>query len=298
VVGTLLEFAEADHRTEPAGGELANLHRNGLGARVGIVGQWISPAARAYASIFAVGLGASISAAGILVACWTYQYANHVYQQVLSVDALLQNLSAGQATYVFWLIAFVACMLGFRRVAGLLLLASIPVSIGWSAIAFSLGDYGHPSDVSLGFLSLLAIVAASGLISSSRRSRKLQFSAFVGFALLLAGAFWLRGYGGGYWGNGARNVDYFWAPLAVWLVFVGLPLALTVGIVLWRSHRRGEAIGVLYAAAPLLPLALLAFGWVNGVPTAAEVLTSIVVVVALGIGILRIFGLRIRITRV
>jgi hypothetical protein len=298
MVGTLLDLADGDHRSEPAIGELANLRRSGMSARFGIVGRLIAPTAREHAAVLALGLGTSISAAGILFGSWTYQFANHVYQQVLSVDALLHNLGAGQATYLFWLVAFVAVMTGFRRLAAVVLVVSIPVSIAWSVTAFELSDYGHPSDVSLGFLSLLAVVSAFGLSLPGRRSRKPFLSAFMGFGLLLAGAFWLRGYGGGYWGNGARNIDYFWAPLAVWLVFLGIPIALTVGIILWRLQRRNEAIGVLFAAAPLLPLALLAFGGVNDFPTAVGVLAAIIVVVTIIVGILRVFGLRINITRV
>jgi hypothetical protein len=298
VVGTLLDLAESDHRSEPAAGELANLRRSGISARFGIASRLIGPAAREQAAILALGLGTSISAAGILFGSWTYQFADRVYQQVFSFEALLRNLGAGQGAYLFWLVAFVAVMMGFRRIAAMVLLVSIPVSIAWSVTAFELSDYGHPSDVSLGFLSLLAVVSALGLGLTGERGPRPFVSAFIGFCLLLAGAFWLRGYGGGYWGNGAHNIEYFWAPLAVWLVFLGIPLALAVGIVLWQLARRDHAIGVLFAAAPLLPLALFAFGGVNDFATAAGVLTSIVVVVALIVGILRIFGLRIHITRV
>lgn len=297
VVGILLDAAESDDRTEPARGELANLYRNGLAARLSFVSRVLDHAARQRASILTLGLGTSISVAGILFASWTYQFANRGYQQVFSLAALLQNLGSGQGVYLFWVAAFVATLLGFRWSARAILLASIPVSIVWTLIALALSDYGHPSSVSLGFLDLLAIVAASGLSSHRPHNRKELLSIAVGFGVLLAGAFWLHGYGGGYWGNGALNIDYFWAPLAVWLVFAGIPLALLVALVVSKLKRPSLASGILFAGSPLLYLGLFSFANRNDTMGFSAIVVVIMVTTAIAVGVLRLFGLRIQITR-
>ena len=298
LIGTLLDLAADADRTEPGRGELADLYRSALAIRLGALGRTLRPAVRQYASLLALALGTSISLAGIFFGSSSYQFANRIYQDTFSLSTLVQSLSSGQVLYVFWIIAFVAALAGWRRAAIVAVLAATPVSIVWSAIAIALSDYGHPSPLTLAFLALLALVAASGLASDNSRYRTKLTVATVSFAALLAGSYWLRGYGGGYWGNGARYVDYFWSGLAVWLIFAGIPVAVAVAIAFWRLKLPDRAAGVLLAASPLVPLALFAFGWSNAGPNIAEVLVSVIIGVALIVGILRLFGLHIRITRV
>jgi hypothetical protein len=297
VVGTLLDQADEQHRDRPARGELLNLRSSGIAARLGVAGRRVPLTVRERAATLTFGLGTAISLAGVLFGGWVWVYADRNYREVWAASALLHGLASGQAIYLIWIAAFVAALFRMRRTTVALLTVSVPVSFVWPLIAISLRSYGHPESVTLGFLDLLAAVSISGAISSQKLPWRILSVSVVGFVALLAGALWLRAHSGGYWGNGARNVDFFWAPLAVWLVFAGIPIALVAAIVLSLGRHRPLAGSVLLAAGPLVPLGLFAFGWTNGVPLIAGVLSLTILGTALLVGVLRLFGLRIRITR-
>ena len=294
VVGTLLDVAEDDARAQPSRGELANLRNSGLSVRLGFVGRRVPKDVREHAAILTFGLGVAISAAGIVFGGWTWDYAGKSYHQVWSGFALLQNLGSGQVIYVVWVAAFVTALFSLRRTTTVLLLTSIPVSIVWPLLAVSLSNYGHPDHTTLGFLDLLAAVSVAGSVTTQTRSRRRLAMSFGVFAALLVLAFWARGYG--YWGYGANAIDYFWAPLAVWLVLLGIPLALVIAAVFWRAGRRALGGGILLAATPLLPLGLLAFSH-SDVPATAGTIFVVMIGAGLLVGLLRVFGLRVRITR-
>jgi hypothetical protein len=119
----------------------------------------------------------------------------------------------------------------------------------------------------------------------------------LGASILLSSFYLLRDYGGGYWGNGATNIDYFWEPLAVWLIFVGIPLALALAIVFTRLKRPAVAGGILFAGAPLIYLGLFAVGNRSNAMEMAGIVIAVLVVIAFAIGLLRLLGLRVTITR-
>jgi hypothetical protein len=294
VLGTLLDLADDELRTEPSRGELANLRNSGLSTRLGFVGRRVPKAVREHAAILTFGLGTAISAAGILFGGWTWDYADGSYHQVWSAFALLHNLGSGQAIYVIWVAGLVTALFRLRRTTTVLLLTSIPVSFVWPLLAVSLSNYGHPDHTTLGFLDLLAAVSVTGSVATQTRGRRRLAMSIGVFAALLALAFWARQYG--YWGYGANAIDYFWAPLAVWLVLLGIPLALVIAAVFWRAGRQALGGGILLAAVPLLPLGLFAFSR-SDVPATAGTIFVVMVGAALLVGILRVFGLRIRITR-
>jgi hypothetical protein len=297
VVGTLLDRAEDEGRTVPAAGEVANLWRNAVMTRLGDFGRLVSPAARANATVISLGLGVSISATGIVFGGIGWAVDDGTYHQSFSLGILGHSLLSGQIIYVIWLAVFVVALFELGRTARALLAVSVLVSVSWSLIAQAAGIYGHPSSISIGFVDLLALVALPGSASASaRRRRQLAISAAVS-TVLLWGFYLLRGYGGGYWGYGATNIDYFWAPLAVWLIFVGIPLGLALTIVFMRLRRPAVASGILLAGSPLIYLGLFAIGNRSNVMEMAGIVIAVLVALALAIGLLRLFGLRIHITR-
>ncbi|HEX3679751.1 MAG TPA: hypothetical protein VHU90_08525 [Galbitalea sp.] len=298
LVGALLDRAEDEGRTVPAAGELSNLWRSAIQTRLGIFGRLIPSAARANAAIITLGIGISISTAGVYFGGIGWATLDGSYYQYFSFGILLHSLLSGQFIYVIWLAVLVVALLGLKRTARTLLAASILLSVVWSVIAQAIGLYGHPSSISIGFVDLLALIALPGLVSTSaRRRRSLAISAAI-FTLLLWSVYLLRSYGGGYWGNGATNIDYFWAPLAVWLIFVGIPLALLLAIVFARLRRPAVAGGILFAGVPLIYLSLFAVGNRSNAMEVAGIVIAVLVAIALAIGLLRLLGLRIHITRV
>jgi hypothetical protein len=299
VLGTLLDQAEAEQRTAPARGELSNLRHSAILARFAFPGRMIPAAVRRRAGVATLGLGFAISTVGLLYGGFTWAQAivDGSYQRVWLISALGQVLIAGQGVYLLWFAAGIAAMIGLRRVAIALLAAFLPASIVWPTIAWHLGLLGHPGAVTLGFLDLLAIITIAGLAVRPPRLRSGATVTSVAAIAIIVGTNWLQTASHGYWGNGANNVDFFWAPLAIWLVFLGIPLALLLTVVFSRLGNRALAGSVVLAAAPIVPLGLLAFTWRDDVPALASILAVAIVGAALLVGFLRLLGLRVTITR-
>jgi len=296
VVGTLLDLADDDHRETPASGELANLRTSGIAIRFGILARLAASEATALASVVALALGSAISGAGLVTSAWTWQSDGTSFRQFWSPTPVLENLGAGLSIYALWLIALITAIVGLRRVTSAVLTLSIASSVVLFVVGSSLPHFDHPGAGTLAFLDVLAVICIAGRVASRRRIA-------IGVATLLTAAalwvtWWLRGHLGGYWGNGASNVDQFWAPLAAWLVWAGIPTALVLAIVFARLGQRTLFGATLLSAAPFLLLGFFAFGRRDDIlPTAATML-AVLAAAALAVGILRLVGLRIRITRV
>jgi hypothetical protein len=297
-LGTLLDVAEEEHRAIPTRGELANLRANGFGERLGFVGRVLPSSVRSRTGIWMLGLGSAISLVGLFFAGWTFAQVDGTYRQVWTLGEFAKNIIAGQGLYLVWVAAAVAALIGARRVGLWIAVATIPVSIAWPVTALYLSQYGHPSGVTIVFLDLAAIVAVAGLASPQPRLR-VRTATWSGVGLTLVfGFYFLRIASGGYFGNGAEGVDAFWAPLAIWIVFLGIPLALVAASVLALRGQSSVAGSILWSAAPALPLIVLAWGWQESSTTlAGVVIATIVVVVVVTMLVLRSFGFKVTITR-
>jgi hypothetical protein len=298
MVGTLLDIADDNERFMPARGELANLRANGLGERLGSLGRILPSSVRSRTGVWMLGLGSAISLVGLFFAGWTFAEVDGTYRQVWTLGELAKNIVAGQGLYLVWIAAAVAASFGARRVSMWIVLATIPVSIAWPVTAFYLSQYGHPSGVTIVFLDLAAIVAVAGLVSPQPRLRlRAAMWSVIGIAIVL-GFYFLRIASGGYFGNGAEGVDSFWAPLAVWMVFLGLPLVLVATPVLALLGRISLAGSVLWSAVPVVPLIVLAWGWQEPLSTVPEVaIATILIVAVVATLVLRRFGFKVTITR-
>jgi hypothetical protein len=298
VLGTLLDAAEEDHRSVPARGELANLRANGLGERIGFVGRVLPSSVRSRTGVWMLGLGVAISLVGLLFAGWTFAQVDGTYRQVWTLGEFAKNIIAGQGLYLVWVAAGIGALFGARRVALWIAVATIPVSIAWPVIAWYLSQYGHPSGVTIVFLDLVAIVAVAGLASPQPRLReRTALWSGVGVTFVF-GFYFLRIASGGYFGNGAQGVDAFWAPLAVWMVFLGLPLALVAASVLALRGQSHLAGSILWSAAPVFPLIVIAWGWQEPSTALADVVIATIIVIAIvAMLVLRSFGFKVTITR-
>jgi hypothetical protein len=298
MVGTLLDVAEDDRRTIPAPGELTNLRAKGLGERVGFVGRVLPPSVRSRTGVWMLGLGVALSLVGLLFAGWTFEEIDGTYRQVWTLGEFSKNVVAGQGLYLAWVAAGVAASIGARRVALWIVVATIPISIAWPVTAWYLSQYGHPSGVTIVFLDLAAIVAVAGLAAPQPRLR-VRTAIWSGIGVTLVfGFYFVRIASGGYFGNGAQGVDAFWAPLAVWMVFLGLPLALVAASVLALRGRSSMAGSILWSAAPAFPLIVLAWGWQEPSTALADVVIATIIVIAIvAMLVLRSFGFKVTITR-
>ena len=299
VVGTLLDQAEDEKRLRPTRGELPDLRKTGLLAHFAFVGRALPSGVRTRAGVATLGLGFAISAGGLFFGglTWAQAIAGGSYEHVWLISAFWQAMVSGQGVFLFWFAAGVASFIGFRRTAIALLAVFLPASVVWPGVAWQAGLVGHPGVVTLGFLDLLAVVAILGLTARPDRLRTRTVTSAATGVVALVGANELLTLSHGYGGNGASNIDFFWAPLAIWLVFLGLPLALILSVVFARLGRRTLAGSLLLAITPVAPLGLLAFAWRDDVPVLAGILAAVIVGIAVVVGILRLFGLRVRITR-
>jgi hypothetical protein len=296
VVGTLLDLADEESRSVPAKGELVNLRVQAISTRVAGLARPVPLAVRTRATVVAIGLGTAISGAGLLFSGLQYSVKGDGLVEYFSFTALMANLGGSLAIYTAWLVVFVASILGLRRISTGLLAATILISL-----VLPLGEYAHgldyhPGALTLGFLDMLAVIALLGSPALPRRFRLAVVLSTLGAGLALAAAF--EGTKFGYWGYGALGVDYFWAPFATWLIWLGIPLGIVAALVLWRVRRSPWASAIMLMVLPIVPLALMAFVVRNVLYTGLGDAATAAVFVASIFGILRLFGLRIKITRV
>jgi hypothetical protein len=292
VIGTLLDKADDESRETPARGELADLRRSAFRARfTGLVG--VVPAAvRDRSAIVALGLGFSIGAAGL---AWSIRQFLVIQSVIDSRFTEVGLVDVGFIVYVIWIAAFVTGLFGARRTSMALVASSIPVSIAADVIGYFARFWGSPGAVTLTFLGLLGIVYLAGAPRPRAALRRQIAAVGLGFLAVYYLIVWAGARG--YWGNGALGVDSFWGEFAVWLTFLGLPAVIVASIIVWRRSRSPWSPAILIAAIPLLPLALVEFGyattWLANIGVAVAALIGVAVVIA----IMRAFGFRIRITR-
>jgi hypothetical protein len=294
VVGTLLDVADADDRTTPAKGELAGLRRTAIAAHFGVFARILPSEVRDRAASISLGFGASLSLAAILVNVLVPE------RIIASWPAVRLNMfgpfgSSAVLLYGLWVLAFVVAVVGFGLAARVLIALSLPLSV----IVRLIGDAGHqfmsPSGTTLGLLGLSALIVVVGRPADSRRRQGTTAGVFIA-ATLLSGVASAFNHGGPFISNfGLYSRDPFLQPVSMWLIFVG-PLAALVALALRHSHRAWAGAIVL----SLVPMAVsfTLFGQ-QGYQLYSRLFFSgsIAIVCAVIYLTLRLFGLRIRITR-
>jgi hypothetical protein len=281
-----MDVAEQDDRTTPASGELANLRATGFAARLGPLGR-IPAEVRERVAALTLGLGAAIAIVALIANMWQLKEAPSAALPYLTVVGPFVGFSF--IFYAVWVVALGAALLGARRVATVLVLAAIPISI-----AIKLADVRieHPPTTTtiilMASLSILAIIANP---VGSGRGRIRVATSTVGWAAGIAGTI---EYQKVTQGGAAGSTDWFIGPLSQWMGFA-IPFVVILAIVLWRVSRTPWAPAILIAEIPIAGFSLL--GWQNLTTIATTTVALILIAVALAPVILRGFGFRLTITR-
>jgi hypothetical protein len=267
---------------------------------------------RERSAVLTLGLGVTIAGAGILDSIGTTNDLPDLDRSFVSTFGPFQNI--GVVFFGFWVAAFLASLIGLRRITTTLLVLSIVGSVALPLLSYAagkagyagsvtsgafvlsvIGGWGHPGSVTLGFLDLLAVVTLIGRPALRGRSRWPLAATTLGFALAFALLAWARK--GGYWGNGALGVDAYWGQFAIWLTFLGIPLALATAALIWHAWRSVWAPAILLATIPIMTLPLVEFDYKSAWLDNFAIVGVLALLVAVLVGIARLFGLRVRITR-
>jgi hypothetical protein len=300
VVGTLKDVAEEEGRSRPAAGELANLRLTGIAAHLNGLGRTIPAAVRDRAASVALGLGAAIAGGGIV--------QNFTNSYTPGYPAIGGAGNLGFVFFAVWIAAFITALFGLRRAMIVLLATSIPVSIGMALLSQALGMYDHTHSMTMFFLALLAAIGVAGsparLSQSGANNSAITRSRFplVGtlvVASVLIGAFQFAPVRNvvEFLQYGPGGLDLFWAPLASLLAYVGIPVGVVVSVILWRTKRSAWTGALLLLCTATLPITFLEINWrapwYEYLGIFALVAAAVVAIYAL----LRLFDLRVTVTR-
>lgn len=316
VVGTLLDVAESDHRIVPARGEVANLRLNALVVRMRFL--ILSAAVRNRASAIAIGLGTAISVAAIV--------QSFAAQEAFSISGVGSHAWAGSplavavvAVYATWIAAFVASLVGLRRTGRALVLATIPLSVAARIVEDHAYQVVWASTTMLVILGVLALIAGAGSPTVIRRGR-LATAAVLLCSMVATASVDLWHYGhpsaqgplvsleyllGG--GPGFTlfdqdrlvlvDRDVLLRPFDSWFA-VAIPVVIIGAGILSRLRYRAWAAALLVVLIPMGATLVLAGPGAPDFRSTLFVVFAVVLAVAAILGLLRLFGMRIRITRV
>jgi hypothetical protein len=234
----------------------------------------------------------AIAAAGLIANAWEVQTLLPRFSDETPTFGPFSSF--GDGVFILWILAFVASIAGWRRTSAWLLACTIPASILAQVAGRAVPTLWMPTTTTLGFLALLAVLAIACGVPSSRRGRIRLSASAVGWGAAIALSIWfIRATDGAQYGS----VDWFIGSLLPWLA-IALPCAVLIAAVLWRARRSAWAPAMLLMACPVAILEV--FGWQHPDQLIARTLIAAGVALSAGllIGLLRLGGLRIRITRV
>jgi hypothetical protein len=290
VVGTLLDVAEDDHRAAPARGELADLRAAAVAARLGPTGR-LSANVRDRVSALTLGLGAAIGGAGLLALLWDARWMPVAARE--EINTFGPFASAGVILYGLWILAFVVALLGLRRLTRVILLTTLPVAAALYFFAPALRMNWSPTLTTIGILALLALMSLAGRPAQTPSGVRRTLISAGGWGAAIAGTLWFQK---ATQGGVAGRTDWFIGPLWQWLYFA-IPFALVLALVLRQIGQRSWAGATLIMLIPLF--LFVVFGW-SSQDLVERGIWLVVILTAIGLVYLvaRLFGVRIRITRV
>jgi hypothetical protein len=317
VVGTLLDAADDDRRSIPARGELADLRLNALGVRTAFIARFYPSDVRNLASAMCLGLGTTISISAIThiaVDAWNLETAGErltIFSPFASVNILF---------FLLWIAAFICALVGLRRVTRVLLIATLPTAVAvWVFDNYVPQLLWMPS-TALATFALLAVLAAIGTPSTLRRHRtalsvslgaSVLATAIVGLQLVLSslaqfpqfGVEYLLGGGPAMGFAGSNQQIVLWDPHALirpyetWFGYA-IPLVVISAGILNRLKRQTLAGALLVLIVPMGATLLSAGSSTTRILTTWSLVVLGAAVVFTVVALLRLFGLRISITRV
>jgi hypothetical protein len=291
VVGTLLDQAEGDQRTKPARGELADLRSSALLSRLGPFGR-VPASIRDRAAALAFGLGSGIAITALVALAVQKATITHYFLAELPTVGPFVGYSF--LFYGAWILSFVAAMIGWKWAARLLAIAAIAVAIVLRLTASGV-PFSAPTTTTIVLLGALALISFIGNPFATHRGRvwiavsAVLWAAFMGFTI------WYQRVT---LGGVAGRTDWFVGTLWQWLYWL-IPFALVLALVL-RGARKSAWSGAILIL--LVPVTLfVVFGWspqIDDLIDRATLLAIAIGIVCAVYFVLRVFGVRIRITRV
>lgn len=155
MLGTLLDEADANGRTEPTRGERLALIRGGLAVRIG---GWMPPTARTALATASAGTGFALA-----LTFAVFSGVTERFDPALPIDAqsLDPQASPGLVPAGLWVVSFALILLGAPRTARIALGATVvaAVSAGIYAKVEPLAGPGTITTVTFGIFALLALLA-------------------------------------------------------------------------------------------------------------------------------------------
>jgi hypothetical protein len=285
VIGTLLDMAAEQGRTDPTVAERVDLAFHGLLTRLVLV---LPAAARNGVATVALSTGSAFGLFYFYFCGWAPMMRGR--EIVREWFAFGPFINPGVILCALWLTAFVCALFAWNRASKFALAGSIAVAIAIPWTNRLVPEWDGPSSMNLGFLVILALLALVG--TPIHRTR-----------LSIATAVWLIAFISLYAANDLLDLPgdrWFWTRIAspsnLSLAFI---VVLAVLVVLLLMRRPTNAAVVSWSLLPWLAVWLV--GIMNDDPYLALgiVVTGLVsfVLVALGGLILRRNGIVVRTVR-
>jgi hypothetical protein len=262
VAGTLLDVADAEHRTRPRRGELANLAASGISTRLGVL---LDPRARNAISTIALSTGVGYLLAYFAFQLWSPSGLAHAPKWMFSgVPGLEPIANPGLIIAAIWSLALVLALIprryGFRPVIALAILASVALIVINRIPGVGAAWYGLTTTTML-FLTLLGVLV---LIGTPARTARLLLAAAIAFAIFL-GAYVLTAL---LVAAGPVDERFFWSRLTG-TIMIALVLAAFAVVTLGIGGRAAGAQVLLISALPWTVQLLRAVGFRNLVDSLA-----------------------------
>ena len=290
VIGTLLDVAEGENRSQPRLSEQLNLAVNGLLTRIGI---FLPAGVRDGVAGVALATGTAFAATYFVFVDWTpwtaadrakFLPSNHNFGPFVNMGVILCAL---------WGLGFLLAVFGRYQFTRVIMVISILAAVAIPVVSrLPFAGWNPPSSTNLGFLGLLA---AFSLIGTPRHRVRLAGGTGIALAILVAlyeqsGAF-NRFYMGdrAFWERIVYSTNLGQWLVAAFLVAVGFALAGR------RATAAVIAISTLpWAAAWLVGIAVTEY---SKVATLSGVALLIAGLVTVGIAVLKRSGFEIIIRR-
>lgn len=271
---------------------------SGILTRVGLVARRIPSTVRDHAASISLGLGASMGASGIaynvivpprveavLARAGEESWRPHFFGPFGSDAVIL---------YALWVVAGLFAVFGLHRTARVTVALTIPAAIVIRATSDQLQQLLAASSTTLVSLELFALIAVLGAAGRGRSGRVTVAGVFVGAGALTIVAAVVSSPASTFSLGFGR--DGFTQTVEYWLAFAA-PVALVVAAVLTKTRLTVWAGAILLALVPIVLTFVVAGGDARGISDRVTIAAAVGIVGVSVRVLLRLFGLRISITR-
>jgi hypothetical protein len=253
VAGTLLDVADAEHRTRPRRGELANLAASGISTRLGVM---LEPRARNAISTIALATGFAYPLAHFAYQLWSRSAStanDNIVWTAYASQGFNGLVNPGLVITAAWTLALVLALMprqrGLRSVLALATFASVALILINQIPGIGHEWYGLTTTT----MVFLALLGALALIGTPARGLQLLLYTGVTF-LAAAGAYGLTAFFVRSYFDERFFLSNISGTLSLLLVFAALT-AIAFGV----AHRTATAQTIAISAIPWSLLVLRFF---------------------------------------